>query len=207
MIGHGNLAKAMGAHTSPRVKCLAIPLRLTVIGSANAEYRSPDWALSPGLSITGAAKYQLTEGVTTRYDQFVATAELELSSPSRPYYGGLFADYRLSPGTAVDDQVNLGAFIRYDLPLVDFTAYVFSHRSVGDPATAMFAGRVRYRIHGSNKIGLEYLSTLENNDYADVTIAYYGSISDSLSFNIGAGRGVVGGPDLQARVELTWQVH
>ena len=71
----------------------------------------------------------------------------------------------------------------------------------------MYAGRVRYRIQGNNKIGIEYMNTLENSDYSDIIVAYYGSLSDSLSFNVGVGRGIVGGPDLQARFELSWQVR
>ena len=207
MIGQRIVGKIAESCVGHQAKSLSVWLVLSVIGTANADNLPADWVLSPGLSITGAGKYHLTEGVATRYNLLAATAELEIRSPSRPYYGGLFADYRLYPGSQVDNQVNLGAFARYDLPQWDFTAYVFSHRSLGQSGTAMFAGRVRYRIRGNNKIGFEYMSTLENRDFSDITVAYYGSISDSLSFNIGAGRGIAGGPDLQVRVEISWQVR
>ena len=197
--------------TSPRgyrrVIYLAASLTVAMTATASAEYVSSDWALSPGLSVTGAGRYHERNGVASQYNLLVATAELEFSSPSRPWYGGLFADYRRSTSPDIVDQVNLGAYLRYDLPLWDFTGYVFNHRAVGDAGTAMFAGRIRYRIRGDNKIGLEYMRTLGNSDFADATVAYYGSLSESLSFNVGVGRGFVGGPDLQARIELTWQVR
>ena len=188
---------------------LLLLLLLAVIdaGTAFAEYVSSDWALKPGLSLTGAAKYQEHHGASSSYRHFAATAELELYSPSRPYYGGLFADYRLSGNTGVDDQLNLGAYLRYDLPRWDFTGYFFNHRTVGSSGTAMYAGRARYRIRGGNKIGVEYMSTLRNSDYSDITVAYYGTLSDSLTFNVGIGRAIVDSPGLQARIEIAWQVR
>ena len=207
MIGNGKHRQALATCARRQLKRAGASLIILVAGATNAEYVSSDWALSPGLSVMGASKYQAYEGAALNYEMLAATAELELSSPSRPYYGGLFADYRVSATAAVDDQVNLGAFIRYDLPLWDLTGYVFSHRSTGHSGTAMFAGRLRYRVRGNNKIGIEYMSTLKNSDFSDITVAWYGSMTDSLSFNIGVGRGIHNGPDLLARFELSWQIR
>jgi len=125
----------------------------------------------------------------------------------KPWYGGLFVDYRDSSSSRLDDNVNTGVYFRYNFPRWDATTWLFVNRAPGSDATWVSAARLRYRMGETWKIGVESLAPLDGSNTAKLMAGYYGSLGRSLSLNVLAGSFVGSGPDLAARIDLMWQVR
>ena len=175
-------------------------------GNTNAQALNPEWKTETRFYLSGMSYYWAKGNASAFYDTLAATAELRLKSDARPWYGGMFADYRYSTHHQYSDQLNIGAYIKHGQYRWDATAYAFVNKSPRTDDTWIYAGRLRYRVADDHKIGIEAFSSFENAKSPQLVLAYYGDISDNLSINLAAGRGTGNGPDLSARLELVWRV-
>lgn len=141
------------------------------------------------------------------HDTIAATADLTIYSASRPYYGGLFVDYRYSSSSQFDDNLNLGGYFRYNRSRWDTTAWLFVNQSQDNSETWLYATRLRYRVAENYKLGIEAMAPIDHAGDADLMLGYYGSLTDSLSLNILAGAAANGTTELAARIELSWQMR
>ena len=141
------------------------------------------------------------------YDTLATAAEIRFSSDTRRWYASLFADYRYSSDKRFTDKANLGGLIKYGWYRWDATTYVLVNKTPGASGTWLYAGRLRYRASENHKLGIEAVASFKHPSSVELMFGYYGTISDSLSLNALVGPGIADGPDLNARLELTWQVH
>lgn len=141
------------------------------------------------------------------HDTIAATAELTIYSATRPYYGGLFVDYRYSSSSQFDDNLNLGGYFRYNRSRWDTTAWLFVNQSPVNSETWFYATRLRYRVSENYKLGIEAIAPVNHVSDADLMLGYYGSVTDSLSLKILAGAPTNGTTELAARIELSWQIR
>jgi len=177
------------------------------LGVARADQLGNHWQVKPELSLTGIANYQHRGNVSMSHDTIAATAELTIYPATRPYYGGLFVDYRYSSSRRFDDNLNLGGYFRYNLSRWDTTAWLFVNQSPANSETWLYATRLRYRVARNYKLGIEAMAPVDHADDANLMLGYYGSVSNSLSLNILAGAATKGTAELTARIELSWQIR
>lgn len=174
---------------------------------AAAENINSDWRLTPGLTLSGMSSYQRQKGVAADFNTFATNAELMLKSDARPYYAGLFLDYRISTDNEHTDNLNLGGYFRYNWTRWDATSYLWASKSPGTEHTWLYAGRLRYRFLENQKLGVEAMGTLDHPETPELMFGYYGSVSESLTLKIFAGSGVNTAPDFAAKIELAWTVR
>lgn len=173
---------------------------------ARSEALHTAWRTSPQFQVTGISQYTSNNGRATTVESVAATAELKISSALKPWYGGFFADYRDSASEHYQANLNLGAYFRYNLPRWDATAWLFSNRPVGGDAAWLYATRLRYRIAGDHKVGVETLTPVNDASAHTVLAGYYGNVGRALSLKILAGSDVGDAADVVARIEVSWQV-
>lgn len=181
---------------------LTCPVNLTHAGTPGS-----DTDVKPEFYLAGITKYVRGDGTSASYDVVSATAELTAYREGRRYYGGLFANYRYSSSKRVDENLNLGAYFRYNLEKWDTTTWLFVNQSPGNADTWMYASRLRYRMTENYKLGIEAMAPVADANAPKLMLGYYSSISDSLSLNILAGTDVKRGADLEARLEFSWQLR
>ena len=146
-------------------------------GFPGAARAAEGYRLEPDLYLTAVTNYLQVGGKSVAYDTFAATAELSLLVEGKPYFGGLFVDFRDSTGRHVDDNLNVGAYFRYNFARWDSTAWLFSNQAPGGRNTWMYAARLRYRFADSHKVGTEVLAPLEQAQKPLLLFGYYGSVS------------------------------
>jgi hypothetical protein len=200
--GHGP-----GVPVTARGARAMLALVLAVSRISGAEPIDSAWQLRPEFSIAGMTSYASDGGVATNHDIVSLTGELKLHSEARPYYGGVFVNYRGSTRERFDENLNLGAYVRVNLSRWDATTWLFVNQAPGRGDTWLYAARLRYRVAERYKLGVEALAPVERANAPELMLGYYGSLTKSLSLNVLAGTGVNGGPDRLARMELSWQVR
>jgi len=194
-------------------RCMSVAVGIAAFFGAgldrfsHADEAYDELKVKPELSVKGIANYRRGNDASASYDTIATTAELTFYSDARPYYGGLFVDYRYSSSTRYDDNLNLGAYFRYNLPDWDTTTWLFASQHSGSSATWLYATRLRYRVAESYKLGLEAMAPVNDAGAPNLMLGWYGSVSDSLSLNILAGADTGGSTDFAARVELSWQIR
>ena len=172
-----------------------------------AELRDTGWHTETQVYLAGMTNYVKKDDTTVTFDTVAATAELKISSKARPYYAGLFVDYRFSANNRFSDDVNLGTYLKYNLRKWDATTYLFVNKSPRTKGTWLFGGRLRYRVADNHKLGVIATGSFRYPGSPELALGYFGSISDSLSLNVIADPGFNKGPDLAAHMELVWQIH
>jgi len=177
------------------------------LGVARADQLGNHWRVKPELSLTAITNYQRRSNVSMSHDAIAATAEFTVYSATRPYYGGLFVDYRYSSNSQFDDNLNLGGYFRYNLSRWDTTTWLFMNRSPASSETWLYATRLRYRVSENYKLGIEAMAPIDHASDANLMLGYYGSVTDSLSLKILAGAATNGATELAARIELSWQIR
>ncbi|MDH4110370.1 MAG: hypothetical protein OEW35_18970 [Gammaproteobacteria bacterium] len=175
-------------------------------GAAAADPADAGWRIRPEFHLAGITDYRESGGSQASRGIAAATLEFTLHSARRPYWGGPFLDYRVSADGGFDDQRNAGVYFRYNLPRWDATTWLFVNRSPGNPHTWLYAARLRYRLAGDHKIGMEAMAPLEDPGSPMLMGGYYGSASDRLSVKLLAGAAVGGAVDFAARLDLVWHV-
>ena len=196
-----NAYSPAGWPASARI-AIAVAMLLSGLAAAGAEP-----GIGSDLYIGAMSRYQRTAGHSAGFDTFYVTAELNVRPFGKPYHGGLFVDFRDSSSNRLTDNLNVGAYARYDTDRWDSTVWLFSNHSPQQAARWVYSARVRYRLKDHHKLGVEALAPIERADEPVLMGGYYGSISKALSVRLLAGTGVKGGPDFAARMELVWQVH
>lgn len=175
--------------------------------AASGETLDTGWKIRPELLVTGIANHRRYDGVSANHDTVAVTAELTAHSDVRPYYGGLVADYRVSTTSRHDDNLNLGAYFRYNLTRWDSTTWLFVNRAPQSTDTWMYATRLRYQATEKAKLGIEAMAPIDDADAPQLMLGYYGSLGHRISMNVLAGGATGSGPDFMTRVELVWQVR
>lgn len=196
-----------GTNPSKSASGIAVFCGTAIAGIASADLLDSGAQMRPELHLTGMTKYYSRNDQSTSYDTIAATVEMTYYPEARSYWGGLFADYRYSSTNRFDDNLNLGAYFRYNLRRWDTTTWLFVNQAPHNSDTWMYASRLRYRMSENHKLGIEAMAPIRQADALDLMLGYYRSISDSLSLNVLAGTSVEGGPNLAARIELSWQIH
>jgi len=176
-------------------------------GQARAECGSGRWRVLPEFSVAGISDYAGHDGAATSFSTLSAMAELTLRCAGRPYHGGAFFNYRSSSNPAVDDNVNIGGYFRYNWSRWDATTWVFVNRAPQRPDAWLYATRLRYRIAGEHKVGVETMAPFDDAGAPMVMGGYYGSVTDALSVKLLAGRQVGGSVDTAVRLGLSWQIR
>ena len=172
---------------------------------ANAAGNSVD--VQTDVYLGAISNYYRNAGSSAGFDTFYMTAELNFYPTMKPYHAGLFVDYRDSSSNRLNDNFNVGGYVRYDWPRWDATTWVFSNHSPGDSGTWVYAARLRYRVTNGTKLGVEALAPFASADKPTLMAGYYSSVTESLSLRVLAGAGLNSGPDFAARLELLWQIR
>lgn len=181
--------------------CLSIPVE-----QSNAQSLDAKWTAEPRFYLSGMSFYQAKDDASAAFDTLAATGELRFRPYARPWYASLFADYRFSTDRSYSDRMNIGGLINYGRYRWDARAYAFVNKSPRSDDIWLYMGRLRYRFAGEHKVGLEAAGAIGNPKSLQLMLGYYGTISDSLSMTVAAGRGTSGDPDLSARLELVWRI-
>lgn len=166
-----------------------------------------DWKAETRLYLSGLMYFAEHDGQSRFWDTFAASAELRVSSDRRPYYAGVFADYRMSSHNRIIDNLNLGALFRYNWHWWDVTSYAFINRATGSTGQWFYAGRLRYRLADNHKIGIETVGKFSDAGSPQLQFGYYGSLSESISLNVVSDPGWNRGADLSGRVEVVWTIR
>lgn len=190
-----------------RAALAAAILAAALSGPACAGDADTGWGIRPEFHLAGITNHVERDGGSSSYDTLAATLEFTLHSDKRPYWGGPFVDYRASSDERHDDQRNIGAYFRYNWPRWDATGWLFVNRSGGGSHTWLYATRLRYRVAGSHKLGIEAMAPLEEPGSPMLMGGYYGMLSDSVSVKLLGGTKVAGAVDFSARIELVWNVY
>ena len=101
---------------------IALLWAMGVASDGYAETLKTGWQAETQLYLTGMINYQKKDDSSVTYDTVATTVELKFSSDTRPYYASLFVDYQFSSDNRFDDNVNLGAYIKYSLQNWDATS-------------------------------------------------------------------------------------
>jgi hypothetical protein len=203
----GNFHATRRPHHHPLAWVLAWLWMTVASSTAFAEPGNVGWKTDSQLYLTGMSNFRQTQSGLASFNTVAATAEIKISNLARPYYGGLFADYRTSGSESVGNSINIGGYFRYDLSEWDATTWLFASKSDGVAESWIYAGRLRYRVAENHKVGIEVTSSLSRFDSPALAVGYYGSLSDSLSLNIIADHGLGKRSDIAARMKLVWRIH
>jgi hypothetical protein len=163
--------------------------------------------IRPELHAASISKYERRNGISDNYDIAAITAELTVYSAARPYFGGLFIDYRFATHDVHDASRNLGGYFRYNFSRWDATTWLFVNQPKGNSGTWLYATRLRYRLWNGHKLGIEALAPIDDAGAPELMLGYYASIASRLSLNILVGADTNGQLDRAARLELSWQIH
>lgn len=193
---------------NPRRRIVAIvPALFILLTQSGGDACADDLDISTEIYLGAISNYYRNAGESAGFDTFYLTAELNFYPSLRPYHAGLFIDYRNSSTSRLNDNINIGGYVRYNWPRWDATTWVFSNQSPNNSSTWVYAARLRYRLTDGYKLGIEALAPFDQADKPKLMGGLYGSINDSLSFRALAGAGVRSGPDFAARLELLWEVR
>jgi hypothetical protein len=175
--------------------------------SAQAVADDAQWQTEPRFYLAGVTGYVEEDGASYNFDALAIAAELKISRFARRWYASVFAEYYISGDDGFDDIVNVGAYWKYNRQSWDATTFIFVNQSPGTAHTWNYAGRLRYRVAGNHKVGVEAAGSLTYTESPSLALGYYGEINDALSVNVIADPGINGRPDFAVRMELVWQVH
>ncbi len=165
------------------------------------------WQFSVPLYLTVSAFYQKKGEATVAHESVAATVEVQLASQARPYSAGLFFDYQISPDPRYDGTVIVGGLFKYRFYNWDTTTYLVYDKAPRAPSEWLYAGRIRYRLSETHKLGIEAFGSFEDSASPRLMIGYYGTISRTVSVKFVAGLNTNAGQERVARTELVWQVN
>lgn len=177
-----------------------------IAGESNAQSGDRNCGIEPRLYLSALGYYWAKDDASVHFDNLAATAELRITPCHRSWYAGLFADYRYSADRLHHNKLNIGGLINFGRYRWDARVYAFVTTSSRTKNTWVYAGRFRYRLADHHKIGLEAIGKFKHAKAPQLLLAYYATLTDSLSLTLAAGRGTHDGHDLSARLELVWQV-
>jgi len=175
------------------------------LGSGAA--RSTDVDIVPEFYFTAMTNYYDSANRSTWYDTYAATGEINWYPQLKPYYGGLFVDFRDSSSDRLNDNLNVGGYFRYNFSRWDSTTWLFVNRSPDSDQEWVYATRLRYRVVDGHKVGVEALAPVERADKPKLMLGYYGQVSSALSLNVLAGTVVDAGDTTVGRIELVWRIR
>ena len=134
-------------------------------------------------------------------------AELEFSRPGSALSATLFVDYQVSTDSDAGNSADFGATLKSSFRDWDFTGYVFVNRHKTHIGHWYGAARLRYRVAGAQKIGIEILESMERPGTPHIAGGYYGTLSDTFSIKALIGTAIGDGPEISARLELSWEIN
>ena len=169
--------------------------------------RSTEIDVVPELLFTAMSNYYSTAERSTWFDTYAVTGELNWYPKMKPYYGGLFVDFRDSSSSLLDDNLNVGAYFRYNFAHWDSTVWLFVNRSPESSPAWVYATRLRYRVADGHKLGVEAVAPMARADQPKLMFGYYGQLSDTWSLNVLAGTVVKSQSTAVGRIELVWQIR
>lgn len=168
---------------------------------------SASWQFALPVFVTVGTHVQQTAGTTARFDTLATFVELRLWSPCRSWSMSMFADYRITSHSRIADTLKKGLLFRHSSNDWDTLAAVFRSDPRGKPGAWGYAGRIRYRLAGNHKIGVESFGNHRRLDTAYLMLGYYGGLSPDLSVQFVAGSNVEDRRDKVARLEVVWQLN
>lgn len=198
---------SQAAQQAVRIVFIVLLVWAMVSDNARAESRDSEWLVTVPIYLTAGAYLASADTGTDFASSASASAELLLSSPSRLYDMALFVDYRFSRNPKLDKVVHVGSFVQFYSGRWDTTAYVFQQRARHKNNHWGYAGRSRFAFTDQHKLGLEAFATLREPSNIDLSLGYYGKISDALSIKVVAGSNIKSGRQRSARTELVWQFN
>jgi hypothetical protein len=176
--------------------------------SADVHADSADdrWQVSVPLYVAASAFYQKKGEAIVAYNSLTASVEVELTSQARPYSAGLFLDYVMSPDSRYDETVSVGGWLEYRFYKWDTTTYFAYDMAPGAPGERLYAGRIRYKLAQRHKLGIEAFASFEDSASPQLMLAYYGTISRTISVKFVAGLDTDADEQRVVRTELVWQI-
>ncbi len=177
-----------------------------IAGESNAQSGDRNCGIEPRLYLSALGYYWAKDDASARFDNLAATTELRITPCHRSWHAGLFVDYRYSADHLHHDKLNIGSLINFGRHRWDARLYAFVSTSPRSRHHWVYMGRVRYRLADDHKVGLEAIGNFRHAKAPQLLLAYYATVTDSLSLTLAAGRGTHAGPDLSARLELAWRV-
>ncbi len=172
----------------------------------HADSADERWQVSVPLYVAASASYQKKGEATVAYDSLIASVEVELTSQARPYSAGLFLDYVISPDSRYDETVSVGGWLEYRFYKWDTTTYLAYDMAPGAPGEWLYAGQIRYKFTQRHKLGIEAFGSFEESASPKLMIAYYGTISRTISVKFVADMNPDADQQRVVRTELVWQI-
>ena len=172
----------------------------------HADSADDHWQISVPAYLTASASLQKKGEATVAYDSLIASVEVELTSQARPYSAGLFLDYVMSPDSRYDETVSVGGWLEYQFYKWDTTTYFAYDMAPGAPGAWLYGGRIRYKCTQRHKLGIEAFGSFEESASPKLMIAYYGTISRTVSVKFVAGLDTDADQQRVVRTEIVWQI-
>lgn len=149
--------------------------------------------------------YRVYDGETTvDFQTFSLSTEVSFTREGSPWTTGVFVDGRLSTADVHDRALSTGVFVEHYASQWDSTAYAFRADRPGASAAWYFGSRVRYRVRGPHKVGLELIGDFDDPAASYLLLGYYLKLTPSLSFRLAGGTNLATGGDYVGRTELVW---
>ncbi len=188
-------------HRRPTLKGRLVLLWLaTMATTAQADVTFP-------LYLSAGSYYQSDGETANTFQAVTASAEVLLSSPVSPWSTGLFVGRVYSQDSEQDGAVFAGGLVEHQISVWDTTVSLINYDPPGDTGRWKYFGRVRYRIAGSHKLGVEVIGSLRDPSTPNLMVGYYGTISKALSVKLVIGSKSKSGNERVARTELVWQFN
>lgn len=144
-----------------------------------------------------------------RWDTFAtvaASVELELVPLDRLWLVSVFAEIHGAMDDDVDGTVFAGALAKAWHRDWEITGYLFDSRYPGAASRRTVMARLRYRLDGGARIGVEYLSYVDDPGAGELKAAYYVSFGRSGQLRLLAGTDLRQGWAPLGRMEISWQL-
>lgn len=174
---------------------------LPAIGAAQES-----WQAEPVFYFNGVQCFSKLGQRSRNTFALMSMAELEFSKPGSALNATLFVDYQVSTDSNAGNSADFGATLQTRYRNWDLTGYLFVNRHRTHIGHWYGAARLRYRIAREHKIGVEMLESLERPGTPHIAGGYYGTLSDRLSLKTLVGTPIGSGPELAAKLELSWTV-
>jgi hypothetical protein len=192
----------------PRLFHFALLALLPPASAAAAEGAAAAWRLEPGFDVR-MVSYYLYEGgqAAVTYPALGARLDLELSSATRPYAAGLFADYEVATREEKSGNLFAGGWVRYRYGgwEASSSAVHFASRRTADKW--LYSGKLQYRLRPGHKVALEAIGMIGAGGDPAVQLAYDTNLSERLSLTLSVGLGPSWLPDFGIRSKFVWKLR
>lgn len=179
------------------------PLQASGQSAATNRRDEARWRGEAVFQFAARADYASEQGGVGRRDAFVGTAHLRFASPARPIVAGIMVEYGL-----IDEYANtllVAGTFSYELSKWTAAAGPFYKRAVRGVGEWQYWCGARRHIADRHAIGVELFGSLDTGRPAKWMLGYYGTITETLSFDVAAGSGIAAGPHWVARTSVTWR--